>query len=74
MLASLDPGTRTVLVLAAFVGLYVLSGLIWPYTACSACTGGKHASPSGKNWRSCGKCSGSGKKVRLISRLLGRGD
>jgi hypothetical protein len=72
MFASLDSTTRAVL--AVFVGVYMLSGLLWPYTACSACADGKHASPSGKNWRSCGKCDGSGKKVRLISRLLGRGD
>lgn len=69
---SLDPGVRLIIVLALAAGIYVVSGLIWPYTACSACTGGKHASPTGKNWRSCGRCAGSGKKLRLISRLLGR--
>jgi hypothetical protein len=74
MLASLDPSTRTLLVLAVVVGLYVLSGLVWPYTACPACDGGKHHSPTGKNWHNCGKCGGSGKKIRLISRLLGRAD
>jgi hypothetical protein len=75
LLSSLDPTIRAIVVLAVCVGLYVLHGLIWPYTACPACQGGKHHySPTGKNWRNCGKCGGSGKKTRLISRLLGRGD
>lgn len=72
MLSALDPTTRAIVIGAAIVGLYVLSGLIWPYTACPACAGGKHHSPTGRNWRSCRKCDGSGKKIRLISRLLGR--
>ncbi|WP_431910121.1 hypothetical protein [Amycolatopsis thermoflava] len=74
MLAHLDPTARVVVVLVGLLAVYVLSGFIWPYTACPTCDGGKHRSPTGKNWRSCGKCGGSGKKVRLISRILGRGD
>jgi hypothetical protein len=70
--AGLDPTLRVVLVVAGIVGLYVFSGLVWPDTSCPRCEGGKHASPTGKNHRPCGRCKGSGKKARLISRLLGR--
>lgn len=71
-LASLDPSTRAVVVSLGLAGLYVLSTLIFPLTACGACADGKHHSPSAQNWRSCRKCRGSGKKLRLIPRLLGR--
>ena len=72
MLDNLDSITRTTVILLALAGLYVLSGLIWPYTNCPACSGGKHHSPTGQNWRDCGRCGGTGKRTRLISRLLGR--
>ncbi|WP_020421135.1 hypothetical protein [Amycolatopsis sp. ATCC 39116] len=74
MFAALDPTARLIVVLALLAGLYALSGLLWPYTACNACKAGKHASPTGKNWRDCGRCGGSGKKIRQISRLLGKDD
>jgi len=69
---SLDPTGRTIVVLVVLVGLYVLSGLMRPYTVCPVCKGRRNYSPTGKNWGECGKCRGSGKKIRLISRLLGR--
>ncbi|SFW11683.1 hypothetical protein [Amycolatopsis australiensis] len=69
---SLDSTARFVVVLVLVVVLYGVSGLIWPHTSCSHCSGGRHHSPTGKNWRHCGKCGGSGRKVRAISRLLGR--
>lgn len=71
---QLDYTGRIVVVAVLLLGIYVVSGYVWPYTACSRCGGGKHASPSGKNWRNCGKCGGSGKKIRVISKVLGRGD
>lgn len=70
---QLDPTTRLFVVLTLLAGLYLLSGFLYPYTACPVCKGQRNYSPSGKNWSECGRCGGSGKKVRLISRLLGRG-
>lgn len=70
---SLDPTGRTIVILVALAGLYVVSGLLYPYTTCPSCQGRKNFSPTGRNWAECGRCGGSGKKIRLISRLLGRG-
>jgi hypothetical protein len=59
--------------------LYTLAGVtlysavcwFWPYTACSWCEGkGKHRSPSGKNWRPCWRCKGSGRKLRRGRRMM----
>lgn len=63
---------EAVLLILGLLALYVVSIAVWPYTACGACQGGKHHSPTGKNHRPCGRCDGSGKKVRLGSRLIGR--
>lgn len=74
MLASLDPTTRVVMVIVVLASLYVLSGLLWPHTACPACQDGRRFSPTGQNWRACRRCDGTGQRTRLISRVLGRGD
>ncbi|MFI5614728.1 hypothetical protein [Amycolatopsis sp. NPDC051903] len=59
--------TLVVLFLLWLVGYY-LACQIWPYKACGRCQGGKHESPSGKAWRNCFRCGGSGKKRRLLAR------
>jgi hypothetical protein len=54
-------------VLAGIVwgGGYVIACWIWPFAACRKCDGaGKFASPSGRAWRNCKRCKGSGKRVR----------
>ncbi|MFD4196753.1 hypothetical protein [Amycolatopsis thermoflava] len=60
--------TTVVLALLAWLALYYLACQIWPYTACGRCNGGKHTSPTGKAWRNCSRCGGSGKKRRLLAR------
>jgi PHP family Zn ribbon phosphoesterase len=70
---SLSPTGRTIAVLVVFAALYVVSGLLYPNTTCRSCRGRKNFSPTGRNWSECRKCGGSGKKIRPISRLLGRG-
>lgn len=62
------------LVIAAVVGLWLLSCATWPYTAGGRCSAGKRHSPSGEAWRNCRGCGGSGKRVRLGRRLLGPTD
>jgi len=50
---------------------YLLACTWWPYTACGRCHGtGKHRSPSGKAWRPCRRCKGSGRRVRVGRRLF----
>ncbi|GAA1983327.1 hypothetical protein [Amycolatopsis minnesotensis] len=69
---NLDPTGRVIVLAVLGTVAYLLSGLFWPYTACQACHGGKHSSPTGKNFGLCRRCRGSGKKLRLVARLLGR--
>jgi hypothetical protein len=58
------------LVVAAW---YTLACLFFPYAVCGSCQGGKKRSASGRSFRRCGRCGGSGSKLRFGSRLLGRG-
>lgn len=58
---------------AALVWLagYAAACWIWPFTACRKCDGaGKHRSPSGKAWRKCRRCAGSGTRIRLGRKLF----
>jgi hypothetical protein len=59
-------------VLAAVVAglVYAVQCAIWPFAACGKCEGqGKFLSPSGKAWRRCRRCKGSGERVRIGRRL-----
>jgi len=59
------PATLALLVIVATVG-YAVACAVWPLTAHGRCNGtGKRRSPSGKAWRTCRGCGGSGRKVRL---------
>lgn len=47
-------------------GGYAVAAWIWPFTACRKCHGdGKLRSPSGRNWRRCKRCGGTGRRLRL---------
>ncbi|MGH3432142.1 MAG: hypothetical protein ACRDQB_04825 [Thermocrispum sp.] len=61
---------QLIVLILVVVGAYVLSCLLWPYTKCGRCKGGKHPSPSGRAWRSCGACGGKGRKLRLGAHLF----
>jgi hypothetical protein len=51
-------------------GGYLAACAIWPFTACSRCDGnGKRRSPSGKAWRPCRRCGGTGARLRLGRRV-----
>jgi hypothetical protein len=42
----------------------------WPYTSCRRCGGGgRKRSPSGKNFRLCGRCKGGGTRLRTGRRV-----
>jgi DnaJ-class molecular chaperone len=50
---------------------YMFVCTFWPYTNCGKCKGtSRFGSPSGKNFRLCGRCSGSGRTVRVGHRVL----
>lgn len=61
------------LLITAVIGTYLTSCLIWPYTRCPVCKGGKLARRDGEVWRKCWRCRGSGQRRRLGAALLGRG-
>ncbi|GIL29943.1 hypothetical protein NUM_51970 [Actinocatenispora comari] len=45
---------------------YAVACWVWPFVACPRCTGsGTHRSPSGRAWRDCRRCSGTGRRLRL---------
>jgi DnaJ-class molecular chaperone len=61
--------TLVILALLASLG-YAVACTVWPYTRCPRCAGsGKRRSPSGKAWRPCRSCSGTGRRVRLGRRI-----
>ena len=48
------------------VAIYLLSCAIWPFGKCRRCKGlGTHKSPFGNAYRHCGRCHGSGLRIRL---------
>lgn len=50
---------------AGAVAIYAGVCWHWPFTGCKRCAGtGRRASPSGKNWRRCRPCKGSGTRIR----------
>jgi len=54
------------LIVTIAVAFYLLTCLIWPFGKCRRCKGvGKFKSPFGNAFRHCGKCDGSGLRVRL---------
>ena len=55
-----------VLIVTVVVAFYLFTCLVWPFGKCRRCKGvGKFKSPFGKAYRHCGKCKGSGLRVRL---------
>lgn len=64
------PTILGLLVIAWPIGYYV-SLRIWPLTSCRRCAGtGKNAGSNRKRFGRCGKCKGTGRKLRLGTRVL----
>lgn len=59
--------TTITVVLVVTMAYWVVSQ-IWPYARCRRCSGGKLRTPSGKTWRKCPRCGGSGERERLLYR------
>ena len=68
--ASGSPGAAALIAVVLAAG-YALACAIYPFTAHGRCNGtGKLRSPSGKAWRTCRGCKGSGRKLRIGRRLF----
>ena len=65
------PGAGWLVLVALVVAVgYVIACALWPFAACHGCSGsGKSRSPSGKAWRPCRRCKGTGARVRVGRRL-----
>ncbi|HEY0641291.1 MAG TPA: hypothetical protein VGD67_26985 [Pseudonocardiaceae bacterium] len=66
----MDPHTTITLTLIALPTLvtlgYVGSCAVWPFAACRRCSGGgKKRAPIGRVFRHCGRCGGTGHRLRL---------
>jgi hypothetical protein len=55
-------------ILAALV--YMIHCALFPFAACLRCGGGgRRRSGSGRSWRRCSKCKGTGERVRVGRRI-----
>jgi hypothetical protein len=60
------------LILLALLALvaYIAACVIWPFGACRKCAGlGRFRSPTGRAWRACKHCRGTGARVRAGRRI-----
>lgn len=61
--------TLLLLVLAVSI-VYLGACAFWPFAACRRCSGtAKLKSPTGKAWRPCPRCGGTGRRVRVGRRV-----
>jgi len=64
--------TQAALILAPII-VYVISIILWPYARCRSCRGSAtSAGSSHRRWNVCGRCGGSGQRVRAGARMFGR--
>jgi hypothetical protein len=69
----MDPTVIALLVGLVAAVVYGVACAIWPFGACLRCGGdGKLRSPSGKAWRRCKRCKGTGTRLRIGRRILNR--
>jgi hypothetical protein len=68
--ATANPTALLIVAILAVTFCYVLGCAIFPFTDCGACGGdGKLRSPSGRKFRLCRRCDGTGRRLR-VGRLL----
>jgi hypothetical protein len=66
------PIAASALILALIVVTfcYVAACAVWPFANCRKCRGaGRHRSPSGRAWRYCHRCDGTGARRRIWNYL-----
>ncbi|GAB3811046.1 hypothetical protein [Kribbella italica] len=63
---TITQAATVTLIVTGVVAFYLLTCLIWPFGRCRRCSGaGKFKAPIGKAYRHCGRCNGSGMRVRI---------
>ncbi|TDU89177.1 hypothetical protein EV138_2737 [Kribbella voronezhensis] len=63
---TLAQAATVALIVTVSIAFYLLTCLVWPFGKCRRCKGaGKFKSPLGNAYRHCGKCDGSGLRVRI---------
>lgn len=59
------------LLVVAVAAVYLIHCRLWPFAACWKCEGeAKFRSPSGRSFRLCPRCDGSGMRKRVGRHLL----
>ncbi|MEU4390597.1 hypothetical protein [Kribbella sp. NPDC023855] len=59
------------LIVTVCIAFYLLTCAVWPFGKCRRCKGaGKFKSPFGSSYRHCGKCEGSGLRVRFGRKVI----
>ena len=66
----MSPAEAALTVVVLFAVLAVAEAALWPYARCRHCDGGRHGSPLSASWSACGRCGGSGKRVRALAKIL----
>lgn len=63
---TLAQAATVALIVTVSIAFYLLTCLVWPFGKCRRCKGaGKFKSPLGNAYRRCGRCDGSGLRVRI---------
>jgi hypothetical protein len=59
------------LIVTGIAAFYLLTCAVWPFGKCRRCKGaGKFKSPFGNAYRHCGRCDGSGLRVRFGRKVI----
>ncbi|GAB2565101.1 hypothetical protein [Kribbella endophytica] len=59
------------LIVTVAAAFYLLTSAVWPFGKCRRCKGaGKFKSPFGNAYRHCGRCDGSGLRVRFGRKVI----
>ena len=63
---TLAQAATVALLVTVSIAFYLLTCVVWPFGKCRRCKGaGKFKSPFGNAYRHCGRCQGSGLRVRI---------
>lgn len=69
--AEHSPWPLIVLAGLAALAVYLVACWIWPFATCENCKGtGKLHSPTGRAWRACRPCKGTGGQLRVGRRII----
>jgi hypothetical protein len=69
---SVAQAATVALIVTGVVAFYLLTCAVWPFGKCRRCKGvGKFKSPFGNAFRHCGRCDGSGLRVRFGRKVIG---